>query len=90
MSKYLPYKLNKDFAKIPKDCHNIAVSLGDPILCTLYIQAGTKNSHAAKAKYFHYRVKYFSENFTGYKEVILTYYLQISAQNIHPLKSCTL
>ena len=71
MSKYLPYKLNKDFAKIPKDCHNIAVSLGNPqgilyILYTVYIQAGTKNSHAAKAKYFHYRVKYFSQNFTGY------------------------
>jgi len=49
-----------------------------------------KNSHAAKAKYFHYRVKYFSENFTGYKGVILTYFLQISAQNIHPLKSCAL
>ena len=56
----------------------------------IYTGCAKKNTHAAKAKYFHYRVKYFSENFTGYKGVMLTYSLQISAQNIHPIKSCAL
>src|SRR4030088_1868726 len=32
-----------------------------------------KNTHPAKAEYFHYRVTYFSENFTGYNGVILTF-----------------
>ena len=55
----------------------------------IHIQDGTKQRHSVEAKYFKSRVKYLTENFTWYKGVILTYFLQILAQNICPLKSGT-